>query len=50
MAMMMTKEQKLQSYKQRLAVLTGRGEKNMKSPGVVTKLKRRIAKLEDMGI
>ena len=48
MAVMMTNEQKLLSYKQRMAVLIGRGEKNMKSPGVVSKLKRRISKLEDL--
>ena len=50
MAVMMTNEQKLLSYKQRMAVLIGRGEKNMKSPGVVSKLKRRISKLEDLDI
>ena len=48
--MQKTKEQKLQVYKQRLAVLAGRGEKNIKAPGVVRKLKRRIVKLEELGI
>lgn len=48
--MQKTNEQKLQAYEQRLAVLKGRGEKNMKAPGVVRKLNRRIMKLKELGI
>jgi hypothetical protein len=45
--LIMTKEQKLASYQNRLNNLKGRGDKNIKCPGVVRKLNRRIMKLQD---
>lgn len=47
----MTKEQKLASYQNRLNNLKGRGDKNIKCPGVVRKLNRKIMKLQnELGI
>lgn len=42
----MTNEQKLLAKRNRLNTLMGRGEKNVKSQGVVKKLKREIRSLE----
>lgn len=42
----LSKEAKLLVLKNRLHVLKGRGEKNMKCPGVVKKLTRQVNKLE----
>lgn len=51
MSMNLTKEQKLQGYQIRLNVLKGRGDKNIKCPGVVRKLNRKIMKLQnELGI
>lgn len=51
MSMNLTKEQKLNGLQIRLNNLKGRGDKNIKSPGVVRKLQRKIVKLQnDMGI
>lgn len=47
MSVNLTREQKLQGYKIRLNILKGRGEKNIKCPGVTRKLQRRIVKLEE---
>ena len=47
MSVKLTKEQKLSGYQARLNVLKGRGDKNIKCPGVVRKLNRRIVKLQD---
>ncbi len=46
-----SKEGKLLILKNRLHVLSGRGDKNLKCPGVVKKLKRQIRNLEtELGI
>lgn len=49
--LIMTKEQKLVSYQNRLNNLKSRGDKNIKCPGVVRKLNRKIVKLQnELGI
>lgn len=51
MSLNRTKEAKLQAYRNRIAVLKSRGDKNIKCPGVVRKLSRRVRKLEqELGI
>ena len=42
MGINLTKEQQLQGYQIRLNNLRGRGDKNIKCPGVVRKIKRKI--------
>lgn len=42
----MTKKDKLLAKKNRLNTIEGRGNKNIKCPGVVKKLKREIRNLE----
>ncbi len=46
MSMNLTKEQKVSGYQLRLNALQSRGDKNIKCPGVVRKLKRKIVKLQ----
>jgi hypothetical protein len=49
--MNLTKEQKLNGYQIRYSILKERGDKNIKCPGVVRKLKRKIVKLQnELGI
>lgn len=51
MSMNLTKEQKLNGYQIRYNILKERGDKNIKCPGVVRKLKRKITKLQnELGI
>ena len=51
MSMNLTKEQKLVGYQNRLNILKSRGDKNIKCPGVVRKLSRKIVKLQnELGI
>lgn len=42
----MTKEDKLMLAKRRLGILQGRGDRNIKCPGVMRKLRREIRNLE----
>ena len=51
MSMNLTKEQKLNGYQIRCNILKERGDKNLKCPGVVRKLQRKIVKLpNELGI
>ena len=51
MSMNLTKEQKMIGYQNRLNILKSRGDKNIKCPGVVRKLSRKIVKLQnELGI
>ena len=51
MALNISKEARLAMLTTRLHVLKGRGDKNVKCPGVVRKLNRQIMKLEqELGV